>query len=132
MRRILSRLALLVALLVVAVAAYAAWAYFTRPFIERRDAPVAYTILRDEMDEPKGASSQQTKPGTELLDGSVRLSLDERKAASNDNGDGQQIVGRERRQGVSHHDWSGDARMSRAAASPQPLYRLHFLRNDDA
>ena len=50
MRRILSRLALLIALLVVAVAAYAAWAYFTRPFVEGRDAPVAYTILRDEMD----------------------------------------------------------------------------------
>src|SRR3954471_15338549 len=34
----------------------------------------------------------------------------------------QQIVGRERRERVSHHNWSGDARFGiRAAASTQPL-----------
>ncbi len=38
------------ALLVVAMATYTAWAYLTRPFVDGRDPPVAYTILRDEMD----------------------------------------------------------------------------------
>ena len=50
MRRIITRLALLFALLVVAIGGYIGWSYLTRPFVEGRDAAVTYTILRDHMD----------------------------------------------------------------------------------
>lgn len=50
MRRILYRLAIFIGILVLGMVCYAAWAYYTRPFVEGRDAPVTYTILRDEMD----------------------------------------------------------------------------------
>jgi hypothetical protein len=50
MRRILTRIALLFALVVVAMIAYVGWVYLTRPFVEGRDAPRAYSILRDQMD----------------------------------------------------------------------------------
>ncbi|MEK6322473.1 MAG: hypothetical protein AABN33_12405 [Acidobacteriota bacterium] len=50
MRRIFTRLAIVLLILVALVCSYVAWAYVRRPFTEGVDKPMAYTMLRDEMD----------------------------------------------------------------------------------
>src|SRR4051794_6086821 len=50
MRRILIGFATLLLILLVVTCSYVAWAYHKRPFTEGVDKPVAYTMLRDQMD----------------------------------------------------------------------------------
>jgi hypothetical protein len=58
--------------------------------VDRHDVPALDRILRQ----------------THLEPDSIQAVIEE---VLGPHGDAQQIVGRERRQRVSHHDWSGDA-----------------------